>query len=136
MKVAALILILMLSSCATVGKEVSRDQTKGFQEGVTTTDDVIAQLGQPTLVTHSTGRTVLVYSFTHAQPRPESFIPIVGLLAGGADVRSSSATFVFDKDGKLERLSHTATKTGAGTGFASGQYQNPDRSLPQEAQYR
>lgn len=111
MKVAALALALLLSGCATVGKEVSRDQMSGFKEGQTTQEEVISRLGQPTLITNSTDRTIMVYSFTHAQARPASFIPIVGLFAGGADVRSSSASFVFGKDGKLERQSHTATKT-------------------------
>ncbi|SHM05116.1 Beta-barrel assembly machine subunit BamE [Nitrosospira sp. Nsp11] len=124
---------LALSACATVGKEISQDQLAGFKEGVTTVNDVIERLGAPTSTTVSSGRTVMVYSFMHSQARPASFIPIVGAFAGGADVRSTMVSFVFGDNGKLERYSHTSTKTGAGTGFASGGYQKPDMSLPQEA---
>jgi outer membrane protein assembly factor BamE (lipoprotein component of BamABCDE complex) len=133
MKIAVLVLALAISGCTTVGKEIAPNQLADFKEGVTTQDEVIAKLGEPTTTTISSDRVVMVYSFLHTQARPASFIPIVGLFAGGADVRSSMVSFVFDKYGKLERYSHTGTKTGAGTGFASGRYQAPDYSLPQEA---
>ena len=133
MKLAAFVLALLLSGCTTVGKEIAPNQIADFKEGATTQDEVIAKLGEPTTTTISSDRVIMVYSFLHSQARPASFIPIVGLFAGGADVRSSMVSFVFGKDGKLERYSHTGTKTGAGTGFSSGKYQAPDYSLPQEA---
>jgi outer membrane protein assembly factor BamE (lipoprotein component of BamABCDE complex) len=133
MKMAAVLLTLALAGCATVGKEISPGQLSGFKEGESTSNNVIEKLGSPTTTSVSGDRTIMVYSFVHTQARPESFIPLVGAFVGGADVRASSATFIFGKDGKLERYSHTVTKTGSGTGLASGRYTEPNRSLPKEA---
>lgn len=125
---------LAVAGCATVGREISDAQLETLRKGVTTETEAVATLGQPTSVMRlGDGSRRLTYSFAHAQARPESFIPVVGLAVGGSDVRSSVVILSFDRAGVLQDyMSHT-TRTGAGTGFASGTYRAPDRSLPQEA---
>lgn len=75
---------------------------------------------------------MLIYSFSHAQARPASFIPVVGLFAGGADVRSSSVVLTFDRLGILLDYSVHRSATGMGTGLSAGSYQAPDTSQPAE----
>lgn len=132
--VAAVVLLLTLAGCATVGREVTESQLQGLAKGKTTMDEVVARLGKPTSSASTLeGKRFISYVFAHAQARPESFIPIVGAFVGGTDVRSTMVTFTFDRDGKLEGYVQSQSATGSGTGLAAGEYRAPDRSLPQEA---
>lgn len=124
---------IILSGCASVGREVSSVQMDTLKKGETTTTQAIASLGQPTSVTRtSDGKQIFTYTFAHAQGRPESFIPIVGIFAGGSDVRSSMVMLTFDKNGILQDYTSTQSATGVGTGLAAGSYTKPDMTLPQE----
>lgn len=91
-----------------------------MKAGQTTYADVTAQLGPPTSVsTKSDGTKIAVYYSIHAQARPASFIPVVGLFAGGADSRSSSVVFRFDAASKLIDFTSSQTGVGASNGTAT-----------------
>ena len=126
--------ILLVVGCATIGREITDDQLATLKKGETTAAQTVTTLGQPTSVTRtSDGRQILSYVFAHAQARPASFIPIVGIFAGGSDVRSSMVMLTFDKDGIFRDYTSSQSVTGMGTGFAAGTYTQPDMTLPQEA---
>lgn len=133
-KAILMLLLVVASGCATVGREISDAQMSTLKKGETTSLDAMRNLGQPTAITKlSDGRQVFTYSFAHAQARPASFIPFVGLFAGGTDVRSSAVVLTFDKTGVLHDYSSQQSATGSGIGFAAGAYATPDMTLPQEA---
>lgn len=132
-KFAALLLVAMIYGCASTGVEVNNEQLSQFKEGVTTESEVVAKLGQPNTVSQTPHGKTLIYVYAHAQARPASFIPIVGIFAGGADVRSTSATFNFDKSGVLKSVYSSQSAQGTGTGFAAGQpIQQVDQPRQQE----
>lgn len=126
-----LVLLVILAGCATVGKEVTETQAGQFKRGVTTAADVAEKLGAPTSsgVSDSGSRT-MSYVFAHAQPRAASFIPIVGIFAGGADGRTTMVTFVFNPDGKLAGYSYQQSAYGV-SNLGTYQAQTPDQ--PREA---
>lgn len=129
------VMALIISACATTGREISDAQIAELRKGETNRGQAAQILGNPIRTTRqSTGREIWIYSFSHVQARPESFVPIVGAFAGGADSRSSSLVLIFNEAGILQDYTSSRSATGSGTGFASGKYQRPDRSLPQEAQ--
>ena len=115
----ALILLLGLGACATSGHEVDSRAVEQFRPGVTAYSDVIAALGPPTSqMTMFGGGRVIVYSYAHVQMHPATFIPIVGLFAGGSDVQSSAVSFRFGPDGKL--LASGSSQTSAAAGMFPG----------------
>jgi outer membrane protein assembly factor BamE (lipoprotein component of BamABCDE complex) len=115
--VFAALLCAALAGCMSTGVEVRPDQTADFRNGVTTRADVLARLGAPTTqATLPDGSTMLVYAFSAAQARPASFIPIVGAFAGGADARSSMASFQFAPDGVLKSSSSSSSQSGSQLG--------------------
>lgn len=119
MKRAALavyIAVALVSGCASHGVQVSQEKASQFKIGVATESDVIASLGQPTGTVSSSDGRLITYTGATAQIRGATFIPIVGLFAGGHDVKASSTTFKFGKDGKLKDVitSNSATSTGMG----------------------
>ena len=133
-RVFCLIMVLLISGCATTGKEVTQDQLVDFKKGETTIDDVIAKLGAPTSSTvTATGQRTISYVFAHAQARPGSFIPFIGPFVGGMDSRSSMVIFIFGADGRLQNYHASQSQLGSGTGAAAGRYQQPNYDQPKEA---
>lgn len=129
----ATLLFSTLTGCVSSGREIKSDQLTNFTKGKTTIADVTSALGKPTTTTTtSDGRRRVNYAFVHAQARPETYIPFIGGLVGGADVRSSMVDFTFDKNGILEDYTQSESNSGTGMGLSGGEYRAPDRTLPQE----
>jgi outer membrane protein assembly factor BamE (lipoprotein component of BamABCDE complex) len=115
--IAVVLLTVALAGCVSSGVEVKPEQTSDFRPGVTTRQEVVARLGNPTTTaTLPDGSTMLVYAFSAAQARPASFIPIIGAFAGGADARSSMVSFQFTPAGVLKSSSSTASQSGSQLG--------------------
>jgi len=111
----------LVAGCAASGTQVKEDQLQQFTIGGATTADVINVLGQPQ---HQAllpdGSRMLIYSYAQVQTRPETFIPFVGAFVGGADMKTNSATLMFDRSGLLKTVSSSSGATGTGMGIASG----------------
>ena len=114
-------LTLALSSCTSTGVQVDERALTSFEKGKTTIADVVARLGQPTSnMLLNTGQRIIGYTYIQAQARPESFIPIIGPLVGGADSHFSNVSLTFDRNGVLESYSSTQSQFGTATGVATG----------------
>lgn len=106
----ALCLTALLSACAAPVPKPA-PSVASFQRGITTEADVVAIFGKPmSVVSGMDGGKVLAYATVNNGLRGATFIPIVGLFAGGVDMKISSATFTFSQDGRLSdyKLSDTA----------------------------
>lgn len=109
----------LLAGCMSAGVEVRPEQMSNFKPGVTTLQDVTARLGPASVQTAlDDGSTLLVYTYVTSRPHPESFLPFIGSLVGGADTRSSATVFLFDPHGILKTASTTTSNVG--TGLSSG----------------
>ena len=118
--VLALIVALAMSSSALAGA-ISDDQIAALKTGVTTYDDVVGQFGKPnTMETNSDGTRTIGYIVTRTHVKAATWVPIVGLFAGGATGESSKDEFQFDAQGKLTKISTSSTeidcRTFAGCG--------------------
>lgn len=118
---------LTMSACVSSGTQVKESALTQFQNGVTSETDVIKSLGTPQGVTKSTdGTRVLTYVGMHAQPKAASFIPVVGLFAGGAQTSTSVVTFNFGTDGKLTSMSSNQSQASARMGLGGAQPTAPE----------
>ncbi|MHB8285774.1 MAG: hypothetical protein ACYDD1_14000 [Caulobacteraceae bacterium] len=101
---------LFLVSCASSGTMVTDAEAGQFISGQTTMAQVISTLGKPTTITHmADGQAILSYSHVAAHASAASYVPVVGLLAGGAKGTATTATFAFDAAGRLESHQSSAT---------------------------
>ena len=115
---AILAVSLALAGCVSSGTKVDPDAVASFQRGVTTLSDVEARLGPPTaLSTALDGSMVAVYSYAHASTRAATFIPVVGLFAGGADVHGQTVALRFAPDGRYIEASSSVTNAGSHVGL-------------------
>jgi outer membrane protein assembly factor BamE (lipoprotein component of BamABCDE complex) len=86
-----------------MGHEINTADVAKLQPGKSTKDDVRAMLGEPTGVSiYVPNGETWIYSYSKASPKAANFIPIVGLFAGGADVKTQSVMMSFDMQGILK----------------------------------
>jgi outer membrane protein assembly factor BamE (lipoprotein component of BamABCDE complex) len=99
----ALCIALALSGCMLSGTNVSDAQIDQFVRGKTTQDEVVAKLGPPTSRNRAaSGETTLMYSYTKMSPTAATFIPLVGGLFAGVDMKGKLVSFTFTKAGVLK----------------------------------
>ena len=102
--------LLSASASAAVAGDISQAQVAGFRVGVTTYDEVVRALGQPANASVAAdGSRSIGYVAVHSHIKAASFIPIVGLFAGGATVASSTTYFTFGPDGRLTGSTSSGT---------------------------
>jgi hypothetical protein len=107
--------MLALTGCMSAGTAVDPNAVARFERGRTTYGEVVGQLGTPNAdVLAGDGSRVVVYTYTQARARPESFIPIVGPLVGGADATTTGYQFNFDSSGVLVGLGNTTGQASVG----------------------
>lgn len=117
-----LVVCASLASCAASGVRVTDAQLSSLQVGVTTEADVQSRFGAPTARTRNSNGTVqLQYIYAESQIRAASFIPVVGLFAGGSDIKSTMAVLTFGPDGKLKDSWASSSQFGTGIGISAGQ---------------
>lgn len=111
---------LSLLGCAASGVKVAPGQLSSFKKGQTTAAEVVSKLGNPTSRSITAdGREMLIYNYTAYQARPESFIPLIGPLIGGADIQTSMVWFQFGTDGKLTDYYANNSAVGSGSNLAA-----------------
>lgn len=112
------LVFLFAAGCATMGDERIRDTATidQIEIGVTTKDDVRDMVGYPTKVTfEECGDETWEYVLTKAQTRAASFIPIIGLFAGGMDTQMYTLTVRYDENGVVKKYGRGQTTGGAGS---------------------
>ena len=119
-----IVLLAAVAGCVSTGTQVKDSALTQFQKGVTTEAEVVKALGPPQSTSSMNGERYVVYAGAHAQAKAASFIPVVGLFAGGASSQSSIVAFRFGADGRLVDWSSTQSNVGSTSGVAAG-YQPP-----------
>jgi hypothetical protein len=106
--------MLALPACAS---NYGSQQVQNFgaysdlQKGQTSKLEVHDKFGQPHDVDYfSTGESVWTYFSVRMKTNAATFIPFVGLVAGGLDADTTTASFFFDMEDKFSKV-ETATKS-------------------------
>lgn len=89
-----------------------------FAIGATTEQIVMERLGKPNSTTAmGDGTRILVYVSSKTRVKGASYVPIVGLFAGGAKSHVVVRTFSFGPDGVLRNYSTTDTSADCNVGL-------------------
>jgi len=118
--VSITVLAALVAACATSGTQVNDASLTKFEKGVTTEAEVEHALGRPEVKTKlMDGTQSIAYVYSHAQAKGASFIPVVGLFAGGATGQSNVVTFSFDSQGKLINYVTSSSAIDVHTGLGN-----------------
>lgn len=107
-----------LSGCSTVGNKqiLNQNLISQIKPGESSKADVQRLIGEPTKQNYlDSGDTVWEYDLTQSQIRGASFIPVVGLFAGGANIQVHTLTIRFDKRGIVKDLGSGQATGGGGS---------------------
>lgn len=106
------ILVLVAAGCVTMGNRKLDDVSNYLQlkEQQSTKANVYATFGQPHDVRQlDSGNTVWVYYKVHTRPSAWTYVPFIGIAAGGSAREMTFAHFAFDQAGTLQKIQ---TKSG------------------------
>jgi hypothetical protein len=100
--------LALLSSCATIGNKSIDDPKKlvNIREGVSSKEQVYGSFGQPGEVDYSQDRTQSVWTYYKIDTSPTawSYVPYIGIIAGGMNKDTTQVSFFFGSGGKLLRM--------------------------------
>jgi outer membrane protein assembly factor BamE (lipoprotein component of BamABCDE complex) len=99
-----LCIVLAVTGCAQISKKAGvenrwRDHNIVLQEGVTTQQQVLAQLGPPSQIIALSAKTVFYYLFEETKGR---LLFLILYNQANTDITYDRAIFFFNKDGLLE----------------------------------
>jgi outer membrane protein assembly factor BamE (lipoprotein component of BamABCDE complex) len=106
--------MLFLVGCTTsTGAKIDPSVLQSFKPGVTTKDEVVAKLGDPTVQTmDARGYTDLKYAYTQTDIGAKAFIPFANLTPGATKSSMQVVELVFDSRGVLTNDSPSNTSPG------------------------
>jgi outer membrane protein assembly factor BamE (lipoprotein component of BamABCDE complex) len=110
------------AGCMSVGRKLDQSKLEQIKKGETTRQEVVALIGSPDQVlTDASGKTIFTYTFVRSKVKGETYIPIYGSFAGGANVQTQMYQVTFGPDGKVVDYisSYGATESGVGASAAS-----------------
>lgn len=118
-----LISFLLIGGCAsTAGNQSINNETqqsiasKIFKDR-TTKRDILRGFGEPTRITAvDTNEDIWVYSIMNSNMSAMSYIPIVGLLSNGTDMKGKNLTITFTGD-KVENWSFSESNDSVHNGL-------------------
>jgi len=131
---SVLVLMVLLSSCATVGRESLNNRGDDWPPLDMTESQLITELGSPKTSVLSmidgTSTKSLTWVYAHVEPHPALFIPVVGLFVAasgdGMSGSSRSLTVTFNPEGKIVRRAWAQHQIGKDHGERSRQPPQPD----------
>lgn len=110
--------VALFAGCMFVGTKVDPGSVANLRKGETTYDQAIHTLGTPNQqVVNADGTRTVIYYYAKASPRAADFVPMVNLLAGGADAQTSITVLRFDQRGILVDATTSQGQTGASYGL-------------------
>ncbi|MGD0017089.1 MAG: outer membrane protein assembly factor BamE [Verrucomicrobiia bacterium] len=120
-RMSFILLCVLLVGCASVGRKLDQASVDRIQIGKTTRQDVLASLGSPDQLTRLGNSDVIFsYHYIHAAAKPESYIPIVGAFAGGANVQQQIVMITFGQDDIVKNVMSTQGATESGYNLGAG----------------
>jgi outer membrane protein assembly factor BamE (lipoprotein component of BamABCDE complex) len=115
----------VLAGCAvSAGNEALKDQSQtsvgsSIVEGKSTTADVQAAFGSANKVSFTdAGLEIWNYEFDHATPQATNYVPVLNLLAHGANVEKKTLTVLFDERGIVKKYTFAESSNVVRGGIA------------------
>lgn len=110
----------LLCACVSSGHKIDQAKADRIEKGITTRDGVRKLIGSPdSIVKDSDGMEIWTYMHFSASSKPESFIPIIGMFAGGVNTTSHTVMIQFGPDGTVSKTTSTMSGGDISNGFGS-----------------
>lgn len=103
----------VIQACSTEGAYLESERAQTLEQSIKSAEELEKALGTPTVaVPMEDGKTLWVYQGIYKQANAASYIPYVGLVAGGNNKKCTRLSVIVDPEGKLSNWSYS-TDTGS-----------------------
>jgi hypothetical protein len=113
LKLCVMLGAAVLSSCVTYGNKTLDDPKKylNVREGKSTKLDIHHVFGQPQDVDYSDDRAQSMWTYFKVETSPNawSYVPYLGMIAGGTNEEATKVYFFFDSESRLLRMQTNKT---------------------------
>lgn len=118
----------LLCGCASVGHKLDQSKVDQIKKGETTREQVIQLIGSPNQITRdSAGRMTFQYMYVRSTAKASTFIPVVGIFAGGANIQNQITMVTFNSSNIVSDVFTTYGANEMNTGVTTGSKPNlPD----------
>jgi len=100
--------LLILSGCASYGKEIRQSSVNGIQRGITTKQEVIKTFGEPDgTYFNSNSELILHYYAGKIKQSGWNFVPVVSLFHSEMKIQNQMLVIVFDNSNVVKEYSFT-----------------------------
>lgn len=111
----------LFTGCATMGRKLDQTNIDKIKKGETTREEVLQLIGSPDqIMRDGDGNVTFMYMYVRATAKPEGFIPVVGVFAGGVDTQNQMFQVTFGEDGVVKNVLSTYGASEIGTGLSAG----------------
>ncbi|HEX3857585.1 MAG TPA: hypothetical protein VHY30_09850 [Verrucomicrobiae bacterium] len=112
--IAILFCAALLTGCSSVGTNFNSANVPKIQKGITTETDLVTMFGQPNQRgVNSENGTTLTWIYSEATVKGATFIPYVGIFAGGVNTKNKTLTVRLDTDGKVSGYDYSGGAMGS-----------------------
>lgn len=100
--------LVMLSGCASYGKEIKQSSVDTIQRGITTKQEIINAFGKPDgTYFDKENRLILYYYAGKMKPSAWNFVPIVNIVHSEMNMQNQMLTIILNKNNVVEEYSFT-----------------------------
>jgi len=118
--ITTLLALMVLTGCASSGNRIDGNYVGKIKTGETTEQEVRANLGSPMAASiMQDGSKMIIYSFARTELKASTFIPIVGLFAGGANTETETLQVWFDSNGVVTSHSFNQGNIDSSSGLTA-----------------
>ena|SRR2546425_4023111 len=113
--------LLVVTGCVSAGRKIDQESVDRIKQGETTKAQVLEWLGSPDrIVRDGRGNETFTYYYYRSTAKPQTFIPIIGPLVGGANVQSQFLSVSFGPKGVVSRLMSSQHSTETDQNLSTG----------------
>lgn len=113
-----LLLLCLITGCASVGTKMDMSRAEQIERGVTTRSDLIAMFGQPRSVGFDANQSrTATWIYSSASNRATNFIPVVGLVSSTVDTYVQTLTVIFDENDVVKDFTYNESNSEVKTGL-------------------
>ena len=112
---------ISLVGCVTIGRQLDQNSVESIRKGETTKEEVVKLLWSPDQITRdSNGNTIMMYLYMRMTTKAASFIPVVGMFAGGANTQNQTVIIVVGQNGIVSDITSSQGSSESGFGGSAG----------------
>jgi outer membrane protein assembly factor BamE (lipoprotein component of BamABCDE complex) len=99
---------LLQTGCASsVGRQIDLSQVTRIEKGKTTKAELLQMFGSPMSVAlMGDGKEALIWHYTTSKVKGSTFIPVVGMMSGGADTQMTMLQVILNKEKVVDDFTH------------------------------